>query len=140
MSNKKLKNQAKRWLITAIDDFETAVILKDNKKYAQSCFYFQQSAEKAIKSLFFLFDYESWGHSIKRLLDELKVINHNLFNKFDKIYNKCIKLDRFYIPTRYPDGLPDITPSEAFDNDDSLFAMEITEKIINIVREEFDIN
>jgi len=137
MSDKKLKIQAKRWLDTAIDDFETAVILQNNKKYAQSCFYFQQAAEKSIKSLFYLLDEEPWGHSIKRLFDELKIININFFKKFENIYKKSLKLDRFYIPTRYPDGLPDLIPSEAFDEDDADFAKNITEQIINITKSFF---
>jgi HEPN domain-containing protein len=33
-------------------------------------------------------------------------------------------LDRFYIPTRYPNGLPDLTPAEAFTADDAEVCLE----------------
>lgn len=51
MSVEKDKKSAERWLRQAEDDYETAVLLRKNGKFAQSCFFFQQSAEKAVKSI-----------------------------------------------------------------------------------------
>ena len=34
------------------------------------------------------------------------------------------KLDRFYIPTRYPNGLPDLTPEQSFFRHDAEEALE----------------
>jgi HEPN domain-containing protein len=43
-------------------------------------------------------------------------------------------LDKYYIPTRYPDALPGIIPSEAFDKDDAEKAISLAEKIINFIK------
>ena len=40
-------------------------------------------------------------------------------------------MDRLYIPTRYPNGLPDITPDMAYSEDDSHDSIETAKKIIN---------
>jgi len=34
------------------------------------------------------------------------------------------QLDRFYIPTRYPNGLPDLTPGQVYVSKDSIQAIE----------------
>jgi HEPN domain-containing protein len=36
--------------------------------------------------------------------------------------------DKYYIPTRYPEALPGIIPSEAFDKDDAERAISLAEK------------
>lgn len=33
-------------------------------------------------------------------------------------------LDKFYIPTRYPNGLPDLTPSQVYNSQDAAQAIE----------------
>jgi len=43
-------------------------------------------------------------------------------------------LDRFYIPTRYPNGLPDITPDEAFADEDAEKCITYSNKILDEVR------
>ncbi len=40
------------------------------------------------------------------------------------------KLDRLYIPTRYPNGLPDITPDMAYSIDDSNTSINAAQKIL----------
>ena len=47
-------------------------------------------------------------------------------------------LDRFYIPTRYPNGLPDITPDQAFNKKDASEAVKYAEKILSLVKEWLD--
>ena len=42
--------------------------------------------------------------------------------------------DKYYIPTRYPDTLPGIIPSEAFDKNDAEKAISLAEKIINFIK------
>ena len=42
-------------------------------------------------------------------------------------------LDRYYIGTRYPDGLPDITPNQAYGAEDSEQALVMATTIIKLV-------
>ena len=41
-------------------------------------------------------------------------------------------LDKLYIPTRYPNGLPDITPSEAYSLLDAQNAIKAAKHIIRV--------
>jgi HEPN domain-containing protein len=70
MSYSKNRHQAQRWLQTAEEDVHAAQVLLTGGMYAQACFYAQQSAEKAIKALWYLLDADPWGHSVQRLIAE----------------------------------------------------------------------
>jgi len=72
MSTEKNRIEANRWLHTADDDLDSAIILKENSKFAHSCFHAQQAAEKALKAVWYHSDADPWGHSIKRLIDDLR--------------------------------------------------------------------
>jgi len=50
MSTEKNQREASRWLSTARDDLDSAVILRNNGKFAHSCFHAQQAGEKALKA------------------------------------------------------------------------------------------
>ena len=70
MSDEKRKNEGVRWLQTARNDFEAAIILQDHGKYSLACFHAQQAAEKTVKALFCSMEDEPWGHSIGKLLEQ----------------------------------------------------------------------
>jgi HEPN domain-containing protein len=80
--------------------------------YAQACFYAQQSAEKAIKALWYLRDADPWGHSVQRLITEYPQPD-DIPDREEWIRQAAL-LDQFYIPTRYPNGLPDLTPGQVY--------------------------
>jgi len=134
MSTEKLLREAKRWFMTAEDDLDTARILNKNAKYAHSCFHTQQAGEKAIKSLWYLIDEDPWGHSIKMLIDGLKEVNQEYYKEMKHLERIGIVLDRFYIPTRYPNGLPDMTPDMAFSSEDAETCVAHAEKILDRVK------
>ena len=77
MSVEKNIKEAVRWIETADEDIESAAILKKNGKFAHSCFHAQQSGEKAIKAVYYYLDADPWGHSIKRLIEDLRQIDLN---------------------------------------------------------------
>jgi HEPN domain-containing protein len=112
MSQSKNRYQAERWLLTAQEDLRAAQALLDAQMYAQACFYAQQAGEKAVKALWYAVDADPWGHSVQRLIDD--------FPRRDEITNvitwieQGARLDKFYIPTRYPNGLPDLTPGQVY--------------------------
>jgi len=43
-------------------------------------------------------------------------------------------LDRHYIPTRYPNGLPDITPEQAFLKEDAVISIQYSRNILDEVQ------
>ncbi|MHA1372327.1 MAG: HEPN domain-containing protein [Promethearchaeota archaeon] len=134
MSTENTFKEAKRWFMTAADDLETAEILKNNKKYAHSCFHAQQAGEKALKAIWYYIDSDPWAHSIKMLIHNLKDEDKRLYEKFKTFEYMGSVLDRFYIPTRYPNGLPEMTPDIAFSYKDAKQCIEYSEKILNQVR------
>jgi HEPN domain-containing protein len=51
-----------------------------------------------------------------------------------KIQDDAAALDRFYIPTRHPNGLPDLTPGKYYFLKDAEFGISIAESIMTLVR------
>ncbi len=134
MSIEKNRQEADRWLRTAEDDLDTSIVLKNNSKFAHSCFHAQQAAEKAVKAIWYFEDADPWGHSIKKLIDDLEDVNAAAYNILSKASRLAIVLDRFYVPTRYPNGLPDITPDMAFMEEDSAACIEAARDILKMAR------
>ena len=134
MSTEKNMREAIRWFRTAEDDLDSARILKDNGKFAHSCFHSQQAAEKALKAVWYFIDEDPWGHSIKKLIDDMESVSPDRFKEFKSLGRIALLLDRFYIPTRYPNGLPDITPDVAFTEEDAETCINHGQKIIAAVR------
>mgnify|MGYP001294600483 CR=1 FL=1 len=117
MSHKANRHEAERWLQTAEEDLKAAETLLEHGMYAQACFYAQQSGEKAIKALWYLRDADPWGHSVQRLITEYP---HpaDMPNQSEWIRQAAL-LDQFYMPTRYPNGLPDLTPGQVYRQEDA---------------------
>ena len=134
MSREKNEFEAKRWLVTAESDLASAQILFDNGQYAHSCFHAQQCGEKAVKALWYKLDADPWGHSIKKLIDELEEVDTSSYEHMKKMSRSGVVLDRFYIPTRYPNGLPDITPDVAFYAEDAKTALDLSQSILDLVK------
>jgi HEPN domain-containing protein len=68
------------------------------------------------------------GHSLMEMLLELEKKD----NIFRDIRNEAKRLDRFYIPTRYPNGLPGGSPFQAYSADDLAEAGKDLKKIFEI--------
>lgn len=134
MSTEKNIREALRWFTTAEDDNDSAVILKENGKFAHSCFHAQQAGEKALKAVWYFADADPWGHSIKKLIEDLNSVDLKLYQRLESYTRIGMLLDRFYIPTRYPNGLPDITPDVAFTDEDADTCITYSKKIIDEVR------
>lgn len=130
--------EAKRWFIHATDEFNDACELKDRGRFYLALFHFQQSAEKALKA--YLYQITSseesfFTHSIYELIEMLSAQDID----FKKIENAS-KLDKYYIPTRYPNGLPGGVPSRFFkDPKETEEAMQLAKMVIELVREKLGI-
>jgi HEPN domain-containing protein len=122
MSQSKSRYEAERWLLTAQEDLEAAKSLQEAGKFSHACFLSQQCAEKALKALWLAMDADPWGHSIQKLI--MQFPQQNLLKNPQVWLNNASFLDKFYIPTRYPNGLPDLTPSQAYFSQDSEQALE----------------
>ena len=127
MSAEGINKEAKRWLSQARSDVAAAEDSARAKRFEWACFQAQQSAEKAMKACWFQADLDPWGHSVARLVDALP---DNIAAHFASARDPARQLDKLYIPTRYPNGLPEMTPAEAYSAADAAAAIAATEGII----------
>lgn len=127
-------DEGRRWLAQSKLDLADARYLYEGNRYNACCFFCQQAAEKAIKAYLYQQGAEHvYGHSVAELCQEASKFNR----AFADIKPAVSPLDVFYIPTRYPNGLPGGIPSEAFTNEDAERALAMAEKTIVLVNKLF---
>lgn len=127
----KNKLEALRWIEQAEKDLESARWNVKGKFYAQACFLCQQSGEKILKA--FLYGQGErlvLGHSLLELIERCISYDKN----FESLREPSRLLDRFYIPTRYPNGLPSGIPQNYYVGEDSQQALSSVEKILAIFK------
>ncbi len=125
------KGEAARWLKQAEYDLQAAQYNADGGYHANACFGAQQAAEKALKA--FLYgqgERQVIGHSVADLCERAA----KKAKRFRKLAEQVNKLDRFYIPTRYPNGLPGGIPAETYDALDSAEALKLARLVFKTVR------
>ncbi|MCP4167119.1 MAG: HEPN domain-containing protein [Chloroflexi bacterium] len=114
---------------TAREDFVAAQILHEREIHSLACFHAQQAAEKALKAVWYLEDEEPWGHSITRLIREFP--HKDAIEDLELWQEAGRLLDQFYIPTRYPNGLPDLTPGQVYRKVDAVQAISAAQTLID---------
>ncbi|MBT9131098.1 MAG: hypothetical protein DDT42_01922 [candidate division WS2 bacterium] len=124
------RSEAKSWFTQAHAEFNDALDLEKRCRFYLSLFLYQQAAEKALKAfLFSRGEEELFTHSVKELID--------IALSYDKAFEgiKSAKdLDRYYIPTRYPNGLAGNVPSEFFDKPEECEAAQaLAKSVIELV-------
>lgn len=130
---KNYEKEASRWFIQATDEFNDADVLRKMDKFYLALFHFQQAAEKALKA--FLYERLKsrevfYTHSIVDLSKMAIEIDPDF-----KTINPAKKLDQYYIPTRYPNGLPGGIPSRFFDDPKQAEeAMLLAKSILSLVK------
>ncbi|GAA5335313.1 MULTISPECIES: HEPN domain-containing protein [Thermus] len=130
MSVEKRRAEARRWLHQAQDDWEAGEALLHARKFAQAAFLAQQAGEKALKALWLFLGLDPWGHSLAHLLRHLPEEEAPAFRH---LLPKALALDKLYIPTRYPDALPGLTPREAYTEEEAQKALEDAKAILEAV-------
>ncbi|WP_449462346.1 HEPN domain-containing protein [Tardisphaera miroshnichenkoae] len=113
-----------RWISAAKRSLDSA---RSDPDSSWACFKAEQSAQLAIKALLHLLGKAAWGHGLLRLAHETGINGYDL---------QCLQfLSRLYIPTRYPDALPEGEPSEYFSEEDKRKAIQCANAIITWVEE-----
>ena len=136
MSQQKNRWQAERWLTTAHEDLQAARVLAAEGLFAAACFHSEQCGEKAVKAIWYLGDFDPWGHSILKLLQDFPYRDE--FSDLERWMSDAGLLDQFYVPTRYPNGLPDLTPGQIFSNEDAQRALRAAENLLHRCRDWFE--
>jgi HEPN domain-containing protein len=119
--------EAERWLGQAEDDLRLTRLALREGFFAQTCFLAQQVAEKAVKSMRYCRgEREVMGHSIRKLMDALR----GEVAELDGLLEAAAELDLHYVPTRYPNGLPDLAPYQAYVEGQARRAVEAAEGFV----------
>ncbi|MEM2896034.1 MAG: HEPN domain-containing protein [Candidatus Bathyarchaeia archaeon] len=122
--------RTKDWLDQAEGDLRAAKDLRDTGNYAWSCFASQQSAEKSLKAILESLVVPSIGHN---LLSLASMISEKV--EFpDSVKSACKRLNRFYIPTRYPNAFPSGAPVQMYDSEDATQAIEDAEEVFDFAK------
>ncbi|MET1160665.1 MAG: HEPN domain-containing protein [Thermoprotei archaeon] len=123
------------WLEEALDDYNTAQDLYRLGRYSKACFFSHQACEKILKALMIkkLGRYEPI-HSVAELLRRIS----GIIDIPRELVEKAEKLDRFYIPTRYPNAWPWGPPYKHYDENDAKTALEYAREVIEFARREIE--
>ena len=113
-----MKEEVKKWMEIAEEDFETAKANFEIKKYRFASYLCQQSTEKALKA----YSLEKTGKIIKihDLIELGKIVGVE-----EKFLNHLDKLTHVYIESRYPD----ITQRD-YTSDETKEDIKIAEEIL----------
>lgn len=120
-------NRYKDWFKQALSDLKHSLHACEDGDYDWACFAAHQAAEKAVKALIEFSGGTYWGHAISKLLTGIE--EHFLVTQECKEH--ALFLDKFYIPTRYPNGFDSGAPVDYYSRKDAEAAYEAAEFIIN---------
>lgn len=124
--------EARRWFQQAQADLEVVQTLREAGHHAAACFHGQQAAENALKSVLFARGARIiLEHSVRELAGQCE--SHDEI--FATLAQEAALLDQFYIPTRYPNGLPSpAVPSETYTETQAQAAQEAAKHIVGVVK------
>lgn len=126
---KEPNREAGRWLRQAESDLGYAELGLREGFFAQTCFQCQQVCEKAIKALRYgRGERIVIGHALVELAASLEVMAG--------FRQRLSVLDQYYVPTRYPNGLPGGIPSDVYTRDQAAVAVDTARSVVAAVRAE----
>ncbi len=107
-----------KWLRFAEEDLKMAELAIDAQLWNQACFHSQQAAEKYLKA--------TWTDAeVPRIHKISELLSLSTIEIPESLAEDLILLDRFYIPTRYPDAIPGSVESGLPDHNDALEALRV---------------
>jgi HEPN domain-containing protein len=116
-----------KWLEFARDDLAMAESAIEKVIFNQACFHAQQGVEKALKGYL-----RGRKDSIPKThsLNELLTLCRSWDEAFAELERDCERLDRYYIPTRYPDAFPGLGPEGSPTGEEAREAVALLTRIL----------
>jgi HEPN domain-containing protein len=121
-----IMQRARDWLREAQAELRAAKDLFQGGHWSWCCFTCQQAAEKALKAICEHFRTPQLGHNLNILLDAVKA--HVAVD--NRLERACACLNRYYIPTRYPNAFDRGAPADQFFERDAREALEDAKEVI----------
>lgn len=130
MRKTEAEHEGRRWLEQAQADLEIAKWNEQGNFHSAACFWAQQTAERALKAfLYFHGKRRVTGHSVAELTDACAQLDKD----FNSLADDAVTLDRYYIPTRYPNGLPGGVPAKTYKADEAKAALQMADTVVSLV-------
>lgn len=115
------------WMREAQAELAAARTLYAGGHWAWCCFTAQQAAEKALKAVCEHLRTPQTGHNLNLLV---QAISEQLPVP-EPVKGACARLNRYYVPTRYPNAFDRGVPAEQFFEPDARQAVEDAEEVVN---------
>lgn len=126
------KAEGLRWLEQAQADRHGAQLLFDGGSYHLACFIAQQVAEKAVKAFLYAQGEEFViGHSVEALCRWAAEMDAD----FEALRQEVAPLDAYYIPTRYPNGVPDSIPARIYTQPVAQETLRMADAVLALVEQ-----
>ena len=126
-----MSSRAGDWFRQAEADLRHARHSQRDGEYEWACFAAQQAAEKAAKAAHAALGQEAWGHAVTELLDALRPSAAEI----DKaLLDRARALDKLYVATRYPNGLPAGAPADYYTDAEAERAIGDAEAVLEVCR------
>ena len=119
---------AERWLTFAREDLRMAELAMTEALWNQVCFHAQQSVEKIFKA--WLVDRGETPPRTHKLADLVTLLGDA---RPAGLADDVQALDRFYIPTRYPDALPGTLPEGLPQEDEAGEALILARQVMGLI-------
>lgn len=111
-----------------------AQLLFDGGSYHLACFVAQQVAEKALKAFLYAQGEEFVvGHSVEALCRWAAEFDTD----FETLRQAAAPLDAYYIPTRYPNSLPDSIPARIYTQTVAEEVLRLADQVLSLVQKKF---
>lgn len=119
-------------MTTAEADLGYARYSADGGYFAQASFAAQQAAEKSVMAVHFAAGALAIkGHSVRSLIEHLDPAVPGL----SAVVEDARVLDLYYVPTRYPNGLTEGTPADAFSAEQASGAIESAARVVSAAKD-----
>ena len=124
-------NRHADWLRQAEADPQHARNARRTSNHEWACFAAQQAAEKAVKALVMKLGGEPRGHSVTVLMGGLA----ERLDVPDTLVDAAKRLDKHYIPTRYPNGFDAGAPTDYYTDQEADAAVADAQRILRFCRD-----
>lgn len=125
-----MANRHRDWFRQAEADLRHARNAREDGDHEWACFAAQQSAEKALKAVIQMHGGEAWGHSVTILAGDLR----DRLDLPDALVDAARRLDKHYIPTRYPNGFDAGAPTDYYTDQEAEAAISDAASILEFAR------
>lgn len=127
-----LDERVAAWFVAGESDLRVAESVRDTAAHI-ACFHAQQGAEKALKALVTRLSGDAPPlHALVRIMSAIDALDQRVP---PEIRDQAEALDKYYIPTRYPDALGFVDAALAYKRRDADLAIEGARAVFSWARD-----